>query len=528
MGLDPNFENGYALAVACLDLDDQKCAAQVFSEMQASFGDTPQIHMAFGKAYGNSDFAPQAVAEFKKVIVMAPRLPGAHYCLAAALLSMGDDAKNVPAAEAELKTELTISPRDFLSYAALGKLAIGEHKYTAAESNLKRAIELNPRNPDAFLYLGQMYFDLQRFADAETNLRKAVELTEDVSRNRYQIQRAHFLLGRILAQRHRTEEAHAEMQLARTFADKGLSHDKGELAGLLHNSTATGTSDEPTDPASGTPKLTKQADPADLAKLAAVEKQLTPAIADSYNNLGVIAAAGGKYADALDVFQHAAKWAPALDGLDLNLGRAAFMAANFSDAIPPLSRYMQSHPGDSGIRGALAMSKYMTGDYAGCIGELKGVETEIASIPQIQFVYAESLVKTGQVASGREKLEALAKLHPEIADVHRGLGEALDVEGDRQRATTELEAAIELNKSDPEARFDLGKVDVESGDAPAAILALEAAVRLLPNEPRFHLELAAAYKLGSQNEEAQKELAIYEKLTNPQSAKGAPGTTVVK
>ena len=102
VALDPNFENGFALAVACLDLDDEKCAAQVFGEMQAAFGDTPAIHMTFGRAYGNSDFAPQAVLEFKKVIAMAPRYPGAHYCLAAALLTLGDGAKSVPAAEAGL------------------------------------------------------------------------------------------------------------------------------------------------------------------------------------------------------------------------------------------------------------------------------------------------------------------------------------------------------------------------------------------------------------------------------------------
>jgi Flp pilus assembly protein TadD len=346
-------------------------------------------------------------------------------------------------------------------------------------------------------------------------------LTTDVSRNRYQIQKAHFLLGRILAQQHRTDESRAEMQLARAFADKGLAHDKSELAGLLHNTAATGAQDASNDEGSGF-GVEKVEDPTVFDKLTAVEKRLVPAIADSYNNLGAIAASGSKYDDAVDFFKHAAKWNPSLDGIDLNLGRAAFMASRFSEAVNPLTRYIKSHPEDSGVRGALAMSRFMTADYSGCIDALKGTEQQIATIPQMQFVYAESLVKTGQVASGREKLEALTTLHPEIADAHRGLGEALNIEGERQKAIAELETAIELNKKDPEARYDLGKAEVEEGDSAGAILELETAVRLLPGDPRFHRELAAAYKLGSRNEDAEKELGIYEKLSSPTAAKNAP------
>jgi len=53
VALDPTFPNGYDLAVACLDLDDEKCAVNIFNEMEKSFGDTPEIHMAFGRAYGD-------------------------------------------------------------------------------------------------------------------------------------------------------------------------------------------------------------------------------------------------------------------------------------------------------------------------------------------------------------------------------------------------------------------------------------------------------------------------------------------
>ena len=233
MALDPTFANGYDLAVACLDLDDEKCAVQIFDEMETSFGDTPEIHMAFGRAYGDSDFQPRAVTEFRRAIEENPRLPGAHYLLAAVLLATGNDASPLESAEAELKKELAISPRDSMTYAALGKIAVTRNNYPEAETYLKKAILLGPQSPDAYLYLGQMYFNTNRFAEAETALRECIRLTTDVSRNRYQVQKAHYLLGRILMKKGQQDAAHAEMDISRDLANKTLAQDKSKLAGLM-------------------------------------------------------------------------------------------------------------------------------------------------------------------------------------------------------------------------------------------------------------------------------------------------------
>lgn len=513
VNLDPSFANRYDLAVICLDLDDEKCATQTFQGMEHAFGDTPAIHMRFGLAYGNSDFVPLAITEFKKVIAKDPHYPHAHYALAAALLASGNDATNLPLAQSELKTELTISPKDFLTYAALGKLAVATHNYSEATAYLRRATLLNPSNPDAFLYLGQMYFNMHRPADAETALRKAIALTKDPARNRYQIQQAHFLLGRVLMQEHKPGAAHAEMEKARKFANKDLSQDKSQLAGLLNGAAGTAgddTSDSSEEYTSFS--AASEIDPAILKSVQAYEKHLTPAIADGYNNLGAIAATGRNYTEALGYFEHAAQWDPALEGLDLNLGRAAFSASRFQQAIPPLSRYAKAHPADSGVRGALAMSQFMTGDYRGCLESFKGVESKLSSIPQMEFVLAESLVKVGQVSLGKAKLMKLEAAHPEISDVHRALGEVFDSEGNRQKAHDEFKTALSLNPNDAEAHYDLGKLDLAHGDSTAAISELQTAIQLSPEKPQFHEQLAAAYNLASRKADAEKETAIYQKL----------------
>lgn len=442
LALDPTFANGYDLAVACLDLDDEKCAVQIFGEMERSFGDTAEIHMAFGRAYGDSDFQPKAIVEFRKAIEENPHLKGAHYLLAAVLLATGNEQNPLEGAEAELKKELVNSPRDAMTYAALGKIAVTRTNYSEAESYLRKAIALDPQSPDAYLYLGQMYFDTNRLDDAEAALRKCVALTIDVSRNRYQVQQAHYLLGRILMKKGQQEAAHAEMQLNRELADRTLAQDKSKLAGLMDSAGSQEAEGNPMVPVASGRK-----DETALRDVEAVKEKLTPAVADGYNNLGAIAATNGDYSTAVTYFERTSEWNPSLDGLDYNWGRAAFAASKYAEAILPLSRYVKAHPDDAGGRSVLGLSQFLSGKYGDCVETLRPIEkTELA--PQVEYAYASSLVKSGQVSTGTERLLILEKAHPEIPDVHRALAEAFGRQGDQKRASEELRAASQLSASD--------------------------------------------------------------------------------
>jgi tetratricopeptide (TPR) repeat protein len=509
VALDPTFANGYDLAVACLDLDDEKCAVQIFDEMERSFGDTAEIHMAFGRAYGNSDFQTRAVTEFRRAIEENPRLPGAHYLLAAVLLATGNEASPLEGAERELKQELAISPRDSITYAALGKIAITRNNYPEGETYLKKAILLGPQNPDAYLYLGQLYFNTNRFPEAETALRQCIRLTKDVSQNRYQVQKAHYLLGRILMKKGQQDAAHAEMNIERELANKTLAQDKSKLAALMDT---PGGQDVQASATEAGETLSPVADPLALLKIEAIREQVRLPVADSYNNLGAIAATNADYARAVTYFERAAVWNPSLEGLDYNWGRAAFAGSQYADAIMPLSRYVKSHPDDTGGRSVLGISQFMTGNYHGCIETLQSVIGKGDLVPQVEYAYAESMIKTGQIGSGMERLGALEKLHPEIPDVHRALGEALARQGEQQRAFEELRMAIQLSPRDADSHYDLGKMELEGGDTVAAISELAVAVRLSPNSEEFHQELATAYTAALRPADAQKEMETYNML----------------
>jgi tetratricopeptide (TPR) repeat protein len=529
VALDPTFPNGYDLAVACLDLDDEKCAVQIFDEMEKSFGDTAEIHMAFGRAYGDSDFQPRAVTEFTRAIEEDPRLPGAHYLLASVLLATGDDQTHLEGAETALKQELVISPRNAMSYAALGKIATSRQSNSEAETYLKKAILLEPRSPDAYLYLGQIYFATNRPAEAEAALRQCIDLTTDVSRNRYQIQKAHFLLGRILMQKGQQDAAHVEMNISREFANKTLAQDKSKLAGLLDTS-ASPDAQVTAEEASGAPPLSaRTTDPSALQKIEVLRDQIKLPAADSYNNLGAIAATNNDYSDAVMYFERAFVWNPLLEGLDYNWGRAAFAGSQFANAIMPLSRYLKAHPDDIGARSVLAISQFMTGNYPGCIDALEPAIGKADLAPQAEYVYAESMIKTGRTASGAERLGALEKAHPEISDVHRALGEVLAQQGNKQLAIEELRTSIQLSPRDADSHYDLGKIELESGDTAAAIPELEAAVRLLPNSEKFHQALADAYTAAHRPLDARKEMETSNSLrARVQSGTSSPQISAPK
>lgn len=386
--LNPTFANGYALAVACLEMFDKNAADRVFAKLTQRGGDTASVHMDIGRAYGESNFEPSAVAEFRKAIAEDPKFPGAHYSVAAALIGAGGESK-WPEAESELKLELARSPQYALAWTALGHLAALEGHNAEARQDLERAAKLDPSNPDTFLYLGELDVAENNSAAAESALRSSIRLTRDESRNQYAVRQAHFLLARLLQRSGRTQESRAELRKVQQIAQAELHADRQRMSAILDPPTGVGSGASTDD--SENPGPAARVDVAAAQQAAALRQRLSPALADAYNNLGVIAASQKDYTTALENFEHAAMWNSAMPGLDENWGRAAFFAGRFSDAIGPLQRLLRIRPDDPHLRTALGISLYETGDYAACVRLLQPRLRQLKSIPDAERVYSAAL-----------------------------------------------------------------------------------------------------------------------------------------
>src|SRR5438876_3242876 len=209
----PNFETGYLLGITYLKLNDLTRADLLFNEMVTGLGDTAKIHMYLGRAYRDGGFVECAVEELKKAVARDKTAPQIHYFLGLAYLGRDGDS-GFPAAVPEFQAELKINPDDFRSHYMLGYIWWKQRNMKDAESELVRAASLDPQSPDPLVYLGQLYNDTDRMSEAEATLRKAIALTTDVSRSEFQINRAHYVLGRILLQTGRRDEGEKELKIS--------------------------------------------------------------------------------------------------------------------------------------------------------------------------------------------------------------------------------------------------------------------------------------------------------------------------
>jgi tetratricopeptide (TPR) repeat protein len=496
---DATFENGYELAVDDLNLGDVEGARKIFAEMLRSFGDTASVHMDFGLAYSNSDSQEDAIKELQTAITEDPNLPGAHYALAYTYLSTAGNTR-VAEAEAELRDEIAISNQDAQSYAALGHLLATHAQDSAdkieAEKDLKHAVELAPANPDAYLYLGELYSEDGKTDAAEAALRRSIALTTDASRNGYQVQKAHYLLGRMLQKSGDKVAAGEEFASAHTLEQEKLALGQDRMSDYLGEDHSSNSSADISRAVRVTDEL-RSADQKTSGSVDAFEKQIAPAIADSYNNLGAIAGSATNYSAALSYFERAAEWQPGLPGLDANWGRAAFEAAAYDQAVPPLSRCLQAHPEDNAVRRELGLSQFVLHRYAQArltLQPLDGLPTEPSDV---QYAYADSLLKLGETPAAIGRLSAIAKASPQVAAVHVALAEAYGPT-DYQAASRELGIVIGLDPSDAEAREKLGRLELAHGEWKKAVSDLKAAAKLLPGDEGVRQVLAEAVQKESQ------------------------------
>jgi tetratricopeptide (TPR) repeat protein len=491
VAIDPSFENMYALGLAYLALPDVASATKVFSEVLAKFGSTAGMHMKLGVAYGEAGYPDQAIQEFRKAIAKDDKLPGVHYSLGASYINKSAEA-GFPLAEPELRRELAIQPNDPLVYPQLGRIAMSKHQFREAEIDLQTATVLSPHNPTNFFLLGELYVEMHKPVDAEKALRTAIDETPDPSLTHYDIQRAHYRLGRLLVERGNVDEGKKELDIAQDMLMRSRLEDESKMAGKPAISAVLST--------------TRAATPKEVAAERTFEKQVGPLMAGCYNNLGGIAAVDKDYARAADDYEHAFQWNPALEGLDDHWGRTAFAAHQYTQAVGPLGRTLAAHPEDVPLRSMLGVSQYETQDYGKAVGTLRPIEKYLHPIPVLAFDYAESMVKTGDFQHGSEWLEALVQTDPGNATLHRALGEGYAGSGEHAKAEEELRTAIKLNPNeDAQVYFHLGQLQLERGDGKEAVGNLEMAAKMTPESETIHQALVEAYRKNDQPKEAERE-----------------------
>src|SRR5262249_51620888 len=115
----------------------------------------------------------------------------------------------------------------------------------------------------------------------------------------------------------------------------------------------------------------------------------------------------------------------------------------------------------------------------------------------------------------RKEFEAELVLNPGDAVAEYQVGQILLAEQNRDAAAVHLEKAVSLNPGFAEGLVALARLRSEAKKDAEAIPLLERAVKLQPASESAHYSLMMAYRNSGRMEDAQREKAIFDKLSKP-------------
>src|SRR3989442_8178774 len=423
--LAPNdYDVAYTLGLAYLKQRQLAPAKLIYDRMLKQLGDRPQLRIVFGRAYRETEFLPEAIAEFKKAVALDPNFSRAHYYLGLTYL-LKDGATRLDDAAEEFKIELVGHPDEYFANYYLGIVCLIQKKLPLATSLLEKASQIQPDNPDPYFHLGQAYQEAEHHAQAIEALRKAIALNPYLSHNDYQVTTAHYRLGQSLVKVGQTKEGQQELQTASELKSKAKKRDEEKTRFFLGEANLHEQNDK-------FPEMLLVegviAEPNPLGENAKEELKKSEAyyskvVASAHNNIGLLRAERQDFRAAAEQFALAAQWNPQLDELNFNWGLASFKAELYKEAIPALENALKTNPAHIAAQQLLRLSYFMLDNYAGA-SDLLGVV--IAARPNEATLYyplAMPLVKQGKKDEAEHVTRQMIAVGGDSPQVHIVVGE---------------------------------------------------------------------------------------------------------
>jgi tetratricopeptide (TPR) repeat protein len=500
-------ETGVTLAFTYLRQQQLEKAQKIFAELLQRHGESPQIHIMFGAAYRETEYANQAVAEFKRAVALNADYPRLRYYMALAYLSQ-ERSNAIPLALAELAEEIRRHPDEYSAHYLAGLINVQERKLQEALPYLEKAASLEPTNPDAPLYLGQALYLLDRTDQAVPLLQKSVALTKDPSRNQYQIAKAHYLLGQFLNRQGKGEEAKEQLGLAERYKAFTAVQDQQRLKIYLGSGMGGGD-----DLKNAVNSLEGRAviiapeppNPEQRAKLEKSTEFYGEVAGRAYNQLGLLSAREEDFKRAAQLLEQAALWKPELADLQFNLGLAEFKNQNYAAAIAPLEKALARQPDRQDIRILLGMSCFFHADYGRTLEILAPVSHSGIEDPQVAYALGLSLVYAGNREQGIEVLRQLVEKYPQAADAHMAIGQAYAVREEYGNAASEFSRALELDATVPEGHYYLGLALLRRAQFAEAAAEFRHEIEGNPRHAKAQYHLGLAFASMDQTDDAVRQ-----------------------
>jgi len=378
--MQTDFDTGYLLALADLEMKNPVPAGVIFDEMQASSVPSASLHVLIGLAYRETGYFDQAANHFVKAIELEPQKARVRSSLGLTYYLQGP--QNYAKAREQFLAELSKTPDDYDSKYYLGMIAEKEQKPSESEKWFELVTSARADDPDAFFRLGRASFDAGHLEKAVAALQKSLVLTSNDA-NYGEVAEVHDLMSKALEELNRHAEAESELTQAKRIRSQLPGRDSPPAP-----DTFTGSGEAAAMSGSRQQELRSMLMRAPHgpelpnSREAEYVKRVSAMLGEAYHNLGVIEARAARYSNAEEEFAEAARWNPKIESLDRNWGLAAFRAERYEHAIGPLKRLLRQTPKDANVRQMLGLSYYMTEEFA------KSAETFRPILDSAQWRYS--------------------------------------------------------------------------------------------------------------------------------------------
>lgn len=524
----------------------------VWGQEQASLA---KKHLDQGVAYLQANQPQRAEQELRRVIELDPGNAQAYNLLGSIYDYLGDPEK----AETFFQKATQAAPSYPAPYNNLGISYLRQNKTDQALKAFNRALELDPGNPTTHYNLGLLFakrgdlkesiahleqarslkpgdtailFNLASNYFLSGDLGRALPILQDLDRQpaSARLPEVQDLLGTVLAQQGRVEEAIAHLSKAAELDPVGAGHHyklalafekKGDLDNALREIQS------------------------------AISLESRPS-APEYLLLGMIYRQKGNVEQASEAFKHAVDIAPDALATRFALGVLLRDAGYYQEAAREFERLRTAHPSfEVGV--SLARTYYLAGDFSKSLSLLKQTEPA-GSRPQRADFYKLLAEVYGKLEKWPEALDSLDKAieldrrnstiyfelglvminlnalrqaeelflgvlkHlPESPELYVGLAQAKMFQDHYQQALEALTRAVSLDPNYSEAHYLMGNCLNEMNRYPEARQAYQKAIALSPDRDEFHFSLGSLLEKLGEEEAASNEFSKAISL-NPTSA----------
>src|SRR5712664_490633 len=215
--LQPDFDTGYLLALADLELKNPVPAGVIFDEMQASSPPSASMQVLIGLAYRETGYLDQAALHFAKAIQLEPRKSRVRSSLGLTYFLQGP--QSYAKAREQFMAELSITPDDYNSHYYLGMIAAKEGNADEAEKWFELVASALPEDSDAYFRLGQASFNTGHLEKAVAALQKSRALAPHAGDDP-DVAEAHELMGKALEKLGRHAEGESELARAKQLRSR--------------------------------------------------------------------------------------------------------------------------------------------------------------------------------------------------------------------------------------------------------------------------------------------------------------------